>query len=45
MTKNQVVVPSRNDIISTSDVNFVKCNFDAMFSNKMSRIEASPHTK
>lgn len=44
MTKNQVV-PSENDVISTSNVNFVKCNVDAIFSTKIGRMEASSLTK
>lgn len=42
MTKNQVV-PYEN--ISTSNVNFVKGNFDVIFSTKIGRMEASLHTK
>lgn len=45
MTKNEIAIPSENDIISTSNVNFVKCNFDVKFSTRIGRMEASPRTK
>lgn len=45
MTQNQVAFPSENDVISTSNVYFVKCNFDAIFSGKIDRVEAPPHIK